>query len=112
VRELQHRVRVDEADGADRALYSEAKIVSTVQIMTKAGETFTRHVEFPKGEPENAFTTEDHVNKLTRMASWAGLTQSRIERLLDVLNSIEDTALIAELTLPRSICVFVVLPAV
>jgi 2-methylcitrate dehydratase PrpD len=98
VRELQHRVKVDKVDGADRALYSEAKLVSTVQIITKAGETYTRHVEFPKGEPENPFTTEDHVNKLTRMASRAGLTHSRIERLLDVLNSIDDTALIADLT--------------
>jgi 2-methylcitrate dehydratase PrpD len=97
VRDLQHRVKVEEAVGAAAALYVEAKVVSTVDVTTKAGERFSRYVEFPKGEPENPFTTEDHTDKLTRMASLAGLRQNRIDELVDILDGLQNGA-VRELT--------------
>jgi 2-methylcitrate dehydratase PrpD len=98
VRDLQRRVKVDEAVGAATALYAEAKVVSEVDVTTKSGERFTRHVEFPKGEPENPFTTEDHVNKLTGMALMAGLRQNRIDELVDILDGLQNEASVRKLT--------------
>jgi 2-methylcitrate dehydratase PrpD len=98
VRDLQHRVKVDEAVEAANALYAEAKVVSTVEITTRGGERFSRYVEFPKGEPENPFTVEDHANKLTSMASLAGLAQTRIDEVLHALDNIENVRMISDLT--------------
>jgi 2-methylcitrate dehydratase PrpD len=97
VRDLQRLVKVGEAAGAAQAFYAEAKVISAVEITTKGGERYSRHVEFPKGEPENPFTTEDHADKLTRMASLAGLRQNRIDELLHTLDDLENMTTVRDL---------------
>jgi 2-methylcitrate dehydratase PrpD len=98
VRELQHLVKLEEAPGVDTALYAEAKVPSHVDIITKGGTRFSEQVVFPKGDPENPFTREDHADKLTKMASLAGLKQSRIEEMFYALDDLENITAISELT--------------
>ena len=58
----------------------------------------SQHVEYPRGEPENPFTRQDHIDKLTSMASWLGLKQDRIDELIRTLDRLEELDSISELT--------------
>jgi len=96
VRELQHRVKLVEDPVATKTFYPGYKTPSTVEIVMQDGRHFSKSVEYPKGEPENPFTRQDHIDKLTNMASWLGMKQSQIDELihtldrLDKLNQISD----------------------
>jgi 2-methylcitrate dehydratase PrpD len=89
---------VEEDPAATKAWTTEYKIPSTVELVTKDGRRFTRHVEYPKGEPENPFSDEDHAAKLRNMASWLGMKQNRINKLNTVLNNLEMIGTVSELT--------------
>ena len=67
-------------------------------FVQSTGDSFRKKVEYPKGEPENPFTYQDHVDKLRNMASWAGLQPDQIRRLIKTLDSLEELASISELT--------------
>jgi 2-methylcitrate dehydratase PrpD len=64
----------------------------------KDGRRFSRSVEYPKGEPENPFTEQDHIDKLTNMASWLGIGQKQIDELISALNRLERLDNVGELT--------------
>ncbi|MBI5440104.1 MAG: MmgE/PrpD family protein [Deltaproteobacteria bacterium] len=98
LRDLQHRVTVKEDPAATKAWTAEYKLPATVELTTRDGGKFRKYVEYPKGEPENPFTEEDHYNKLKNMATCAGMKEHRIEQLNDTLNSIEMLSSISELT--------------
>ena len=100
VREFQHKVRIEEDPEASKMGLGPLNphYSSTVEVTTHAGETFTKHVEFPRGEPENPFSRQDHVDKLTNMALSLGLKQSQIDELIATLDRLEQLALITELT--------------
>ena len=98
VREFQHRVKLEEDPLAGKKFYTEHKFSSTVEIETRDGRRFRKYIETPKGDPENPFTEQDHINKLTNMASWLGMKQSQIEELIQRLNKLENLGSIAELT--------------
>jgi len=98
VRELQHKVKLEEDPVATKKIYAEHKATSTVEITMKNGKCFTKHVEYPKGEPENPFTEQDHLDKFTNMASWLGMKRSQIDELIQTLKSLEKLGTISELT--------------
>ncbi len=70
----------------------------TVEITTNGGKTFTKHVEYPKGEHQNPFSRQDHLDKLTNMASWLGMKQGQIDELIGTLDRLEELSTITELT--------------
>jgi 2-methylcitrate dehydratase PrpD len=98
IRGYQHQVKVEEDPVATRKFYTEYTAGTSVQITMKDGRQFNKHVEYPKGEPENPFTEQDHVDKLTWMASHLGMKQRRIDQLLQTLNRLEELDNISELT--------------
>jgi len=98
VRQLHHRVKVVEDPGAGHKFYSEHKSPSTVEISTRDGKTFSRSVEYPRGEPENPFSAVDHLDKLWKMASYAGIGKERIEKLIEKLDKLEKIKDIREVT--------------
>ena len=65
---------------------------------TKDGKRFSKHVEFPKGDPENSFTRQDHQNKFKSMASWAGRKQGQIDKLIGTLGRFEELDTVSQLT--------------
>jgi 2-methylcitrate dehydratase PrpD len=89
VRELQHKMRLEEDPVVTKKIYSEQKAISTVDITAKNGIRFSKHIEYPKGEPENPFTLQDHINKLTIMASCLGMKRSQIDELIQTLSNVE-----------------------
>jgi 2-methylcitrate dehydratase PrpD len=98
IRELQHRVSLEEDPMAKDKFYKENKVVSTVELVTKSGNRFTEHVEYPKGEPENPFSQEDHLEKMRSMASWLGMKGRQISELVETLNRLERLRSVSELT--------------
>jgi 2-methylcitrate dehydratase PrpD len=98
VREFQHKVKLVEDHAATKAFYPELKTPSTVEIVMKDGRRLSKSAEYPKGEPENPFTKQDHINKLTNMASWLGMKQSRIDELIETLDNLEKLPNISGLT--------------
>jgi 2-methylcitrate dehydratase PrpD len=89
VRALAHRVKLETDPAAGHKFYAEYKSTSTVEIATKAGKRFSKHVEYPRGEPENPFKPEDHVTKLRNMATCAGLETNRIDKLIRTLGNLD-----------------------
>jgi 2-methylcitrate dehydratase PrpD len=99
VREFQHKVKVEEDPEATKVGWGLNVIWnSTVEITTKDSKRFTKHVEYPRGEPENPFTRQDHVDKLRNMASWVGMKQSQINKLIKTLDRLEELSTISEVT--------------
>jgi 2-methylcitrate dehydratase PrpD len=100
VREFQHKVKLEEDPEATKVGWGPMNVRwnSTVEITTKDGQSFTKHVEYPKGEPENPFTKQDHIDKLTNMALWLGLKRSQIDELIQTLDRLEKLDNISGLT--------------
>ena len=100
VREFQYKVKIEEDPRATEVGWGplNVKWVGTVEITTKDGRHFTKYVEHPRGEMENPFTRQDHIDKLTNMATWLGMKQSQINELIQTLDRLEELSTILELT--------------
>jgi len=98
LRRYQHKVKIEEDPFATKKFYTEYTAGTTVEIIMNDGRHFKNHVEYPKGEPENPFTEQDHIDKLTWMASHLGMKQNQIDELLQMLNTLEELDNISELT--------------
>ncbi|MBI5443551.1 MAG: MmgE/PrpD family protein, partial [Deltaproteobacteria bacterium] len=97
-RALQRKVKLVEDAVATRKFYEEQKSTSTVEITTRRGEVFRRHVEYPKGEPENPLRPEELRGKLANMAREAGLSGAQTEQLLVRLGALERLESIRDLS--------------
>jgi 2-methylcitrate dehydratase PrpD len=98
IRELQHRIKVEEDPVVREKYYRENKYTSTVEIKAKDGKMFSKHVEYPKGDPENPLTQKDHREKLNATASWIEMKQDQIDKLSQTLSRLEELETISELT--------------
>jgi 2-methylcitrate dehydratase PrpD len=100
VREFQHKIIVKEDPEATKVGWGPMNVKwgGTVEITTNEDKCFTKHVEYPKGEPENPFSRQDHVDKLRNMASWLGMKQSQIDELIQTLDRLEEINATSELT--------------
>jgi 2-methylcitrate dehydratase PrpD len=67
-------------------------------MIMKDGRRFSKHVDHPRGEPENPFMEQDHKEKLTLMASSLGMRPAQIEELYQTLSRVEELDDISELT--------------
>jgi 2-methylcitrate dehydratase PrpD len=88
-RELQHKVKVRGDDDLTRKYYAGNKYTATVEIRARRGGRFGKHIEFPKGDPGNPFTREDHRNKFRSAASWVGMKGEQTEELIETLENLE-----------------------
>jgi len=100
IREFQHKVKVEEDLEASRLGWGSLNVrwTGTVEIVMKDGRRFTKHVGYPRGDPRNPFTREDHVDKLRNMASWLGMNPNQINELIKKLETLEKMHSISELT--------------
>ena len=55
-------------------------------------------MEYAKGEPENPWTHEEHIDKLRNMALWLGMKEKQIGELIKTLDKLEEVKNISELT--------------
>lgn len=100
VREFQRKIKVEEDPEASKVGWGSMNVRwnSTMEITTNEGKLLTKHVEFPRGEPENPFSPQDHVNKLVSMASWVGMKEDQIGELRETLDILQELSSISQLT--------------
>jgi 2-methylcitrate dehydratase PrpD len=98
LRELQHKVSVEEDPVATQKFLTFYVACATVEMTMKGGRVLSRHVDYPKGEPENPFSDEDHRDKFNWMASHVGMNQAQKEELLRRLDRFEELDNVSELT--------------
>jgi 2-methylcitrate dehydratase PrpD len=88
---LASKVRVVGEPEADRLhIFPLRKWVSTVTIRTKDGKSFTKHVDCPKGEPENPMTEDEIINKFRVLASYVKLKQEEIDKIIAMVMNLEE----------------------
>ena len=95
---LQHKVSVEEDPAATRKFLTSYVACATVEMNMRDGRVLSRHVEYPKGEPENPFSDQDHIDKFRWMASHVGMNQTQQSELLQKLDRFEDLKKVSELT--------------
>jgi len=98
VQELRNRVKLEHDPKSTKIYYEECKYDITVDITTKDGRSFSKHAEYAKGEPENPWTHEEHIDKLRNMARWLGMKEKQIEELVKTFDRLEEVGNISELT--------------
>jgi len=98
VKAFQHKVRLAEDPVATEHFFPGYKAPSTVEVVMRNGFRYTKTVEYPKGEPQNPFTKQDHIEKLTNMALWIGMKEERIKQLISSVYSLEEIRDISQFT--------------
>jgi 2-methylcitrate dehydratase PrpD len=100
VREFQHKVKVTEDPEASKLGWGPLNVrwTGTVEITMKDGRHFTKHIEYPRGDPNNPFNRQDHIDKLRNMASWLEMKPDQINDLIKKLETLEKMQNISELT--------------
>jgi 2-methylcitrate dehydratase PrpD len=98
IRDYQRKVTVEADPVATEKFLNSYVACATVEMIMKDGRRFGKHVDYPRGEPENPFTEQDHRDKLTWMASHLGMKQSRIDELIQTLDKLEELDDISRLT--------------
>lgn len=98
LRAYQHKIKVEEDPIQTERFYTLYTAGTRVDIKMTDGRQFSKHVEYPRGEPENPFSEQDHADKLNWMASHLGMKQGRVDELLHTLNRFEELDSISTLT--------------
>ena len=94
VLELAQKLRW-EIDPAAEAMYPKA-YPSTLIAELNDGRTFTAHVDYPKGDPENPATKEEIMGKF-HILTEKFFDRERRERIIDAVGRLESMANIREL---------------
>ena len=63
--------------------------VAVVKIQTKAGDSFSCRVDFPKGEPENPLSDEELEDKFSGLLLFAGRSCSQVEEMVQAVKNVE-----------------------
>jgi 2-methylcitrate dehydratase PrpD len=98
VKAFQHKVKVVEDPVATKKFFPGYETPSTVEMTMKDGKEYAKTVVYPKGEPQNPFSRQDHINKLTNMALWIGMQQGQIDELIKTIDSLETINSISRFT--------------
>jgi 2-methylcitrate dehydratase PrpD len=99
VRAFRQKIKLEEDPEATKIGWGpmNVKWVSTVELTTNDDRHFSKYVEYAKGDPQNPFTHQDHIDKLVNMASYAGLKKDKIDKLIQTLDRLEELNSISEL---------------
>lgn len=96
VHELAKKVKVIPDEDLD-AIYPEDCRPTLVEIKTRNGESYTKRVSYPKGDPRNPLTDEELFEKFLR---WAGpsLTEERAYEIEDAIFELDRLDDVSEFT--------------
>jgi 2-methylcitrate dehydratase PrpD len=97
IRAFQHKVKLVEDPVATKNFFPGYETPSTVEVVMKDGARYTKTVVYPRGEPQNPFSKQDHIDKLTNMALWVGLQQKQIDELIRTIDLFEAIGEISQL---------------
>ena len=88
IHELAEKIKVVADEGLD-SIYPEECRPTTVEIKLKNGETYTKRIDYPKGEPRQPLTDNELYKKFVK---WAGpsLSQEKAKEIRDSVFRIDE----------------------
>jgi 2-methylcitrate dehydratase PrpD len=98
VRAFQHKVKLVENPVATENFFPGYETPSTVEVVMRDATRYTKTVVYPKGEPQNPFSKQDHIDKLTNMALWVGMQKGQIDELIRAIDLFEHIGEISQFT--------------
>jgi 2-methylcitrate dehydratase PrpD len=84
-----------EFDPEAEAMYPKA-YPATLIAELKNGKTYTAHVDYPKGDPENPVTKEEIIGKF-HLLTEKSLDKERRDQIIEMINHLEDVRSLVEL---------------
>jgi 2-methylcitrate dehydratase PrpD len=66
------------------------KMRSYVEVILKDGRTYTAQSDFAKGSPQKPMSFSDAVQKFTGCTDYAGLSRSKADRIVSIVQRLED----------------------
>lgn len=96
VHELAKKIKVIPDEVLD-AIYPEECRPTTVEVKTTDGRTYSKRIDYPKGEPRNPFTDDELFEKFLR---WAGpsLTEERANEIKNAIFKLDELGDVSEFT--------------
>jgi 2-methylcitrate dehydratase PrpD len=88
IHELAEKIKIVADEGLD-SIYPEECRPTTVEVKTKDGKTYTKRVDYPKGEPRRPLTDDELFEKFVK---WSGpsLSPEKAERIREALFRLEE----------------------
>ncbi len=88
IRELIDKIRVF----PDPAIAKRNPLATKIDVRMKDGTVYHRRVDFPRGEPENPLTKEEHLEKFRDCVSYGGkpLPKENIERIISLVDGLQE----------------------
>jgi 2-methylcitrate dehydratase PrpD len=88
IHELAEKIKVVSDESLD-SIYPEECRPTTVEVKTKDGKTYTKRVDYPKGEPRRPLTDDELYEKFVK---WSGpsLSPEKAERIREALFRLEE----------------------
>jgi len=97
VHEIANKVKHNPDPELAKDYYYDRKYVSTVEILMKDGRRLLQRMDYGKGEPENPFTREDLINKVTNLAL-PKIKQDQLDEIITMTERLEEVDNLSELT--------------
>ncbi|MFQ5854069.1 MAG: MmgE/PrpD family protein [Anaerolineae bacterium] len=97
VQRLEDLVEVETDPRADTLCFEEGRLICTVEITTRDGDTYSHYVAVPRGEPDNPMSDEEFAEKFMGLAEPV-IGAERSRRLLGTLMELETVPNIHEAT--------------
>ena len=96
VHELAKKIKVIPDEDLD-AIYPEDCRPTLVEIKTRNGESYSKRISYPKGDPRNPLTDEELFEKFLR---WAGpsITEERAHEIKQIIYKLERLDNVSEFT--------------
>lgn len=88
VLELAKKVKVLADPEMERLYKKEKKRACTVEIELNTGESYSHHIDYPKGEPEKPFTNEELEQKFRTLAALT-LKEEKIDKIVKIVQQLE-----------------------
>jgi 2-methylcitrate dehydratase PrpD len=96
VQECLKKIKIKHTPELDR--YFPESFPTKVTITTEDGETYTREVRYPKGDPENPLSWDEMIQKFDRCLVNVDMQQENQNRIIESIRNLEDAQNIKEMT--------------
>lgn len=96
VAECMEKIEIKHTPELDR--YFPESFPTKITITTKDGETYTREVRYPKGDPENPLSWDEMIQKFDRCIVNVDMEQENQNRIIESIRNLENAGDIKEVT--------------
>ena len=96
VRECMEKIEIKHTPELDR--YFPESFPTKITVTTEDGETFTREVRYPKGDPENPLSWDEMIQKFERCMVNVHMEPGNQNRIIESLRNLENAGDIKEVT--------------